>query len=545
MMVFILAVLEAPVAVAEDTPPPALRYFIDGMVAEMEGDFDRALGSYLIAENIAPDNHEIIRTIGELFMDNGDPQQAIARFARLVDMEPANESYRRGLAEAALRARQILIAYDSFRWIVKNGHPDYGVRLKYVTTSLAMNKEKEALKELDKLTEELPDRPEPFALRANIHMSNRDYDKAVDDFKRTIEIASSFGRAYLGLAAAYDALGETDSSINVQKRYVELNPLDIDSQKRLLFQLIEIERLEEAYDVAGDYIDKFPDDLAVVRQAAFLGFSNENYLEAKGYFEDYLSEEPFDRDARLFYGRTLFELGMIEESIAQYKNVASQERRLDVLIDLALAYSEIDSLGKSKAILEEAEKAFPEEPSVIFYRGVVHSREGDYEKAAESYTHVLDNNPQNTQALFGLGDAFERLGERDSARVIFKRLTAVFPGDPLSANYLAYLLIEDERELDLADSLVEMALTIDPRNAAYVDSHGWLLYKQGHLLKALEQLLLAESLSDPDDPVILEHIGIIYEETGDIDAAMRYYRRAVEIDPSMEISSFRLKELDK
>ena len=533
------------IAFGEDVPPEALRHFTDGIIAEMNGDFDRALGSYLIAETIAPDNPEIIRTIGELYDNYGEPEKALARFARLVELDPKNESYRLSLAQAALRARKIVLAYDNLRWIMKNGHPDYAVRLKYITTMLVMHKEKDALKELEKLEKDFPNRPEPPALAANIYMSKHDYEKAIDGFEQAIAIDSSYNRALLGLVAAFDGLGETDSSINTQKRYIELNPWDDISQKRLIERLIEANRSEEAYYVAQKYIESFPKDWNMVRQVAFLAFSIEKYEGAIGYFGDYLAENPDDNEARLFYGRALSEAGMPLESIAQYKKILSKDRTPAVLIDLALAYADIDSSQRAMEILQKATEEFPDDPSTIFYRGVVYSRKRDYENAAATYSRFLDLRPDDAQAMFGLGDALQQLGNTDSAIVIFKKLTSMTPGDALGANYLAYLLIDSDRELDLADSLLEVALKADPDNAAYIDSYGWLLYRRGQFKKALEKLLRAEALSDPDDPVILEHIGIVHEKMGNVEAAKSYFQRALEIDPAMESSRTRLKELAK
>jgi len=51
---------------------------------------------------------------------------------------------------------------------------------------------------------------------------------------------------------------------------------------------------------------------------------------------------------------------------------------------------------------------------------------------------------------------------------------------------------------------VNKALRIDPDNGAYVDSLGWVYYKQGRLAEAEEFLKKAASLME--DPVIKEHL---------------------------------------
>jgi len=142
-----------------------------------------------------------------------------------------------------------------------------------------------------------------------------------------------------------------------------------------------------------------------------------------------------------------------------------------------------------------------------------------------------------------MGDALERLGLRDSAISVFRTIVKKVPEDPLSANYLGYLLVEENRELALAEKLISLAISKDPLNPSYIDSYGWLLYRKGRFPQALEKLLLAEELAENEDPVILEHIGIVLEETGDSLRAIEYYIRAIEIDPELEKSRKRLEEL--
>ena len=102
------------------------------------------------------------------------------------------------------------------------------------------------------------------------------------------------------------------------------------------------------------------------------------------------------------------------------------------------------------------------------------------------------------------------------------------------ANYLGYLLTEENRELSFADSLITFALSVEPDNAAYIDSYGWLLFKTDEPSEALEFLLRAESLASEPDPVIFEHIGVVYEVLGRAKLAREYYDKAIALDPDLE-----------
>ncbi|HHS50717.1 MAG TPA: tetratricopeptide repeat protein [candidate division Zixibacteria bacterium] len=526
-----------------DIPSSALRFYIDGMTAEMVGDFDRAMGSYLIADSYAPDHPDIMLTIAELYQQNGDADQAFAWFERLVKLDSENVAYRKGAAESARGARKPEVALEHLRWLVKNGKADYPTRFRYVTSLLSAGKERDAIKELNAIAKEFPESPDPHGFLGNIYIGRGDYNRAINSFERALELDPTYSRAFIGLSAAHEARGEIEIARQYQRVYIESNPFDLEAQRRFIWQLIDEGEFEEAFEIAADYVEHAEDDLFIFRQTAFLAYSFEHYEEAVDYFERYIEKNPLDQDARLYLGRAFFELGEHQRAIEQYRIILEDERSAEVLIDIALAYSAANMPDSAIAVIESAREEYPETAAVVFYEAVIYSRSKDYETAVLRYSTALELEPENPRAMFGLGDALERMGERDSAIAIFRVIAELLPGDALTANYLGYLLVEEGIELDFADSLISLAIKQEPENAAFIDSYGWLLYKRGEFERALEKLLLAEKLSDPNDPVILEHIGVVLEETGDLVGAKDYYKRALELDPEMETSIQRLKEL--
>jgi Flp pilus assembly protein TadD len=83
----------------------------------------------------------------------------------------------------------------------------------------------------------------------------------------------------------------------------------------------------------------------------------------------------------------------------------------------------------------------------------------------------------------------------------------------MAMNYLAYMLAD--RGLRLRDSLdlVQRALEIDPKNAAYLDSLGWAQFKLEQF-GAAEQNLRQAKRYDGADPTIREHLGDLLMRTG-------------------------------
>ena len=66
-------------------------------------------------------------------------------------------------------------------------------------------------------------------------------------------------------------------------------------------------------------------------------------------------------------------------------------------------------------------------------------------------------------------------------------------------------------------------------NAAYLDSLGWVLFRQGRLAEARAELAKAAGLPDGNDPVIWEHLGDIYSRLGQAAQARTAYQRSAQL----------------
>ena len=97
-------------------------------------------------------------------------------------------------------------------------------------------------------------------------------------------------------------------------------------------------------------------------------------------------------------------------------------------------------------------------------------------------------------------------------------------------NYLGYMWADINRNLDEAARLIIKANELEPDNAAYVDSLGWLYFRQGKFDEALTELLRAAELTkDEPDSTIFEHIGDAHQALGQADKAKAAWQRAHEL----------------
>jgi tetratricopeptide (TPR) repeat protein len=91
--------------------------------------------------------------------------------------------------------------------------------------------------------------------------------------------------------------------------------------------------------------------------------------------------------------------------------------------------------------------------------------------------------------------------------------------DDACLNSLSYIYAEDNVNIDEAYRLVQNALKIEPENAAYLDTLGWVLYRKGLYNESLKELGRAEALIV--DPTIYSHIAEVYLKLNQPDMAKK------------------------
>lgn len=165
-------------------------------------------------------------------------------------------------------------------------------------------------------------------------------------------------------------------------------------------------------------------------------------------------------------------------------------------LQVAQALAQTEQYSDAVAILQKLQKADPEDEDLQFQIGSVYERMGDVARAEQAFLALLERRPEHAPAL----------------------------------NYLGYMWADRGVNLQRAAVMIEKAVAIEPRNAAYIDSLGWVYFKLGKLDSAEKHLVDAANLL-PTDPTVQEHLGDLYARQGSVQAALERYRAALGLDP--------------
>ncbi|NLF23227.1 MAG: tetratricopeptide repeat protein [Lentisphaerae bacterium] len=128
------------------------------------------------------------------------------------------------------------------------------------------------------------------------------------------------------------------------------------------------------------------------------------------------------------------------------------------------------------------------------------------------------------------GHLLDEAGRTEEAEALLLEALAAHPGSAQLQNHLAYFWSVHNRRLDEAEALVRRALAQEPDNGAFLDTLGWIHYRQGRYAEALEQLLLA-ARTEGDDPTVMDHLGDVFLALGRRAEALVYWRRSLRLQP--------------
>ncbi|HDS06358.1 MAG TPA: tetratricopeptide repeat protein [Bacteroides sp.] len=156
------------------------------------------------------------------------------------------------------------------------------------------------------------------------------------------------------------------------------------------------------------------------------------------------------------------------------------------------AYHQLGLYRKEKRLYRKAEKDFPDDRLLIYNQALLAFSRGREEKASEFIDRFVtlckESLFSEAETAFWLGSLYWDAQRIDQAESYFRKTLELEPGDPETMNNMAFFLVETGRNLDEALELVDRALVLNPENYNYLDTKGWVLYKQGKKREALELL---------------------------------------------------------
>ena len=181
----------------------------------------------------------------------------------------------------------------------------------------------------------------------------------------------------------------------------------------------------------------------------------------------------------------------------------------------------------------------PDEMAFYYFEGMALYKKEDNDGALEAFKKGVSvinerSNPDIVSDFYSvMGDLYFQKAMRREAYAAYDSCLQ-WKGDNYGClNNYAYYLSELDEQLEKAEMMSFKTVKQEPKNATYLDTYAWVLFKLGRYAEAkvyIEQAL--QNDSDSTSHVLFEHAGDICFMAGFTDKAMEYWGKALLLAPN-------------
>ncbi|MEM1441453.1 MAG: tetratricopeptide repeat protein [Verrucomicrobiota bacterium] len=522
----------------------ALAFYSRGRTFESKGKLDGAIESYLKVLENQPEQFFLARKTAYLMARNGSNDEALRLLEKSLEDNP-NEPY------AHIALSEFLVTYQSNE---QSGRD-------------------RAFAAIEEAVEKFPAEPAVYEHLSKLYLMNNQREEARDLLAKAAEQENDDPRFWLRLGAiAIRVWPRLDSSSGPQARQQIVNEIygkaleKAGDDSRVTETVGDFYHATRQFDAAirayVDVIEAQPDQLKVREKLAHVYGAKGDEEKVIQTLQEILeidseSAETHKRLAQIFMRNEDFlsAIPHLRKSLEITKGSATEYGAL------ARMMIESDEHEAAVEFLGEAAYLFPENPDFPFLMTFSLGRLERWEESVEQFeaTVELAGGEQaqmlNESFFFRYAAAHERSGEFDRAEELFRKtIEMIAKKDPDEQNqqftatvynYLGYMWLENDKNLDEAGELIKTAVDLDPESGAIADSLGWYYFKRNRYEEAKTELLRAEQLIEEPDPVIYDHIAQAFYMLGEWEEALDYMKKAVEMDPENEEFAERLKDYEE
>ena len=218
-----------------------------------------------------------------------------------------------------------------------------------------------------------------------------------------------------------------------------------------------------------------------------------------------------------------------EHALRLYAQVQGGENSVPALLR---ASTILHSHGAAAAADELLDRLIEDEPQrapeILAARARIYADAGDVPRAVAILEQGRGEYPDSVDLRYAISATYDEEGRVSAALHELTDVVNARPDDPAALNALGYTLADHSRELGRARKLIERAYASAPKNAAILDSLGWVLYRQGHVAQA--EPYLRSAYADDRGGDIAAHLGEVLWRLGRPQDAEHVWAEASVID---------------
>ena len=485
-----------------------------------------------------PDNSEGYRMLGDFYFATGDIDKATAEYGSLYSDHPKDVQVKKNYIQLLILKNRLDEATKLNNEILKgNAHDVEGL----VYRGQIQLRRGDANGAVDSLQSALKNDPDNAVAHYQLGVAfdqQHNEGRAESEWNEAIRLRPDMTDAERALATLELRRGDVNALLQTAQQMITAQPYSGDGYLLRAIAQINRQKYSDAEQDLQKVIQFAPASTAPYVQMGNIRLLQKNYPEAEKFYQQVLDKDPSSVDGLGGLMSAFVAAQQPDKAIAaanaQIGKVPNNSNFYD-LLGTALFDNKKDLQG-AEAALRKAIELDKNNADALVKLGKVQVAEGSADQALATYTQSIKNNPREVSFYILAGELYEAQHNWEQAKTLYQQALNIQPGNPLASNNLAYVILEQGGNVDVALAMAQTARRGMPDSPNAADTLGWAYYQKGVYHSAIdlfqESLRLNEKRGGAEDPTVHYHLGLAYQKSNQPALARQQLERVLKINPN-------------
>ena len=521
----------------QDLTGQILYQFLLAEIAAQRGQFGLSASAYLDLA-ISTRDPRIVRRAAEIAFHARQYDVALEAVRLWLSLEPESQPAKQMHSTLLLASGRLDELAAGLARDLAMEAPNVGEALLRMARAFTRYPDKLVIHRLfDQLTQPYLGLAEARFVRAQAELGKGDAARARSEIDQALALRPNWDVAALFKA---ELLPKGSAQLDFLKSWLEANPGAQDVRLAYARSLVSEKRYEDARVEFRRLLAANPESPEMLYAVGILALQVNDAAEAEKQLRRFVELGRGEvNPARFYLGQLAEQTGRLDEALGWYDQVATGEHALQARVRAAQVLVRQNKLDEARERLAAARGGAPDDLRLVVAEAQLLRDAGRHAEAYAFLGRILEVRPDDPEILYETALAAEKLGYLDVMERHLQRLIALKPDSAQGYNALGYSFADRNMRLDEAAQLIDRAVALAPDDAAILDSKGWLLFRQGNLTAALENL--RKAFAKMPDGEIAAHLGEVLWALDRRDEALAVWREAAKAHSTNEVLKATLK----
>lgn len=456
----------------------------------------------------APDNYWYSQGLASLYQQQNELDKAVTLLEQMVVRFPAKQDPLFNLLDLYGRQEKYDEVISTLNRLEKRMGKNEQLSMEKFRIYLQMKDDKKAFQEIESLVQEYPMDMRYQVILGDVYLQNGKKQEAYDVYQKVLAAEPDNPMAIFSMASYYKQTGQEELYQQQLDTLLLNKKVTPDTKVGVMRQMI----------VENEQADK--DSTQII-----------------ALFDRIMKQEQDDPQIPMLYAQYLLSKKMESESVPVLEQVVdldpTNKAARMMLIGAAVKKEDYKQIIK---VCEPGIEATPDALEFYYYLAVAYNQAEKPDSVISICKRALEHKTADgkkeivSEFYSILGDMYHTQKQMKEAYAAYDSALVYNPSNIGALNNYAYYLSVERRDLDKAEEMSYKTVKAEPNNATYLDTYAWILFEKGNYAEAriyIDNAMKSEG-GDKSD-VIVEHCGDIYYMTGDVDGALTYWKKALEM----------------